>query len=85
MNIKIEEIDKVMFKINGNIILETNHHLKVGKSINFYDNNNQVIQLKKENDTLRIEIKIDNIKSCLKKKIVEQEESEESICSQKSY
>ena len=74
MNIEIEDIDKVIFKINENTILETNHLLNVGKSINFYDDKNQVIQLKKENDTLKIKIKMNNIKSCLKKKSKEEEE-----------
>lgn len=68
MNIQIDEISKVIFKLNENTILNTNHALNVGESINFYDNENQVIQLKRENNTLKIELKINKIRSCYKKR-----------------
>lgn len=74
MNLKLDEIDKVIFKISENTILETNHQLRVGESINFYDDNNQIIKLKKENNVLQIQIKINNIKASLRKKAKEQEE-----------
>ena len=61
----IDDVQQISCSVNGKTIMESSHRIKVGKTINFYDDKNEIIQLEKKGEILNVTIKINNIRTCL--------------------